>query len=365
MDGIGWFTYNTLKYIVENNPDVEFHFLFDSGADEEFLFGPNVIAHNIFPPAKHAVLNIIWFEWGVRKWLKKIKPDIFFSPDGLLCLGWKGIQYGVMHDINFHHNPADLKWSNNLYYNFFFPKFARRAARLGTVSNFSKMDIVNTYGVDPDKIDVVYNGLNTFLRPLSLLEAASVRKELTGGAAYFVFIGTLHPRKNLVRLLEAFELFKKETNSSVKLVIVGKNMFKVDEIFRYQKAMIYGDEVIFTGRMADEKLNAVLGAAIALTFVPVFEGFGIPIIEAMQCDIPVICSNVTSMPEVADDAALLVNPFDTVEIKNAMVSIYSDENLRKHLIDKGRKRKKFFSWEKTASLLWESICKSLAHSIKH
>ena len=129
--------------------------------------------------------------------------------------------------------------------------------------------------------------------------------------------------------------------------------------------MIYGNEVIFTGRMADEKLNAVLGAAIALTFVPVFEGFGIPIIEAMQCDIPVICSNVTSMPEVADDAALLVNPFDPVKIKDAMVSVYSDENLRKHLIQKGRKRRNFFSWEKTASLLWESICKSLAHSIKH
>src|SRR5947209_1529658 len=105
MDGIGWFTFNTLKHIVTQHPEIEFHFLFDSGVQEEFLFGSNVIPHNLFPPAKHAILNVLWFEVGVRRLLYKLNPDLFVSPDGLLCLGWDGKQYGVMHDINYFHNP--------------------------------------------------------------------------------------------------------------------------------------------------------------------------------------------------------------------------------------------------------------------
>src|SRR5688572_30107594 len=99
MDGIGWFTYNTLQWIVKQNSQIEFHFLFDSGIEKEFLFAKNVIPHNLFPPAKHAVLNVIWFEISVKIILEKIQPDLFLSPDGILCLGWKGKQYGVIHDI--------------------------------------------------------------------------------------------------------------------------------------------------------------------------------------------------------------------------------------------------------------------------
>src|ERR687889_157102 len=95
MDGIGWFTYNTLEYIVKQNPGIEFHFLFDSGIDKDFLFSSNVTGHNLFPPAKHALLNLIWFEWSVKRLLDKLNPDLFLSPDGLLCLGWNGKQYGV------------------------------------------------------------------------------------------------------------------------------------------------------------------------------------------------------------------------------------------------------------------------------
>ena len=105
MDGIGWFAYNTLKHIVNKNSETEFHFFFDSTIENEFLFGTNVIPHKLFPPAKHSALNIVWSEFSVRNKLKKIKPDIYFSPDGMLCLGWDGPQYGVIHDINFMHHP--------------------------------------------------------------------------------------------------------------------------------------------------------------------------------------------------------------------------------------------------------------------
>ena len=359
MDGIGWFTFNTMQYIVRKNPGIEFHFLFDSGIEKEFLFSNNVIPHNLFPPAKHALLNIAWFEISARAVLKKINPDIFFSPDGILCLGWNGKQHGVMHDINYHHNPQDLKWTNSKYYNYIFPRIAKKATRLATVSNYSKTDIVNTYQVAPEKIDVVYSGINLFYKPVSPAEQLLTKSKLTNGADYFIFVGTLHPRKNIVRLLQAFDLFKKETNASVKLVIVGKAMYKGEEIFQQHRQMHYKEDVIFAGRVSDDKINNILGSALASTFVPTFEGFGLPIIEAMQCDVPVICSNTTSMPEVAGNAALLVNPFDVDDIKSGMIKLYADASLRQALVEKGRLQRNVFSWERTAGLLWQSIEKAL------
>jgi glycosyltransferase involved in cell wall biosynthesis len=265
----------------------------------------------------------------------------------------------VISDINFHHNPQDLKWSNAKYYNTYFPKFAREACRIGTISDFSKQDIVETYKVDPEKIDTIYCGLNNFYKPVPPETRAAIKKELTGGEDYFVFVGTIQPRKNVSRLLSAFELFKKQTHSTAKLVIAGKLLFKTDELMQQHAQMLFSADVIFTGRIDDDKLKGVLGSALALTFVPYFEGFGLPILEAMQCDVPVICSNITSMPEVAGDAALLINPLDIEDIKNAMVTIHNDATLRSELIAKGKVRKDVFTWERTADLLWDGVTRCL------
>src|SRR5882724_258802 len=186
LDGIGYFAYYALRYITRQNPDIEFHFLFDSGIDEEFLFAPNIIAHNLFPPAKHAVLNIIWFEWSVKRYLEKVKPDLFLSPEGTLCLGWDGKQYGVMHDINFVHHPRDLKWTNRIYYNYFFPKYARKATRLGTISAYSKNDIVKTFGIDEQKIDVIYLGNNDFYAPVGDTIKNETKQQYSKGRDYFI-----------------------------------------------------------------------------------------------------------------------------------------------------------------------------------
>ncbi|MFL5811083.1 MAG: glycosyltransferase family 4 protein, partial [Flavisolibacter sp.] len=359
MDGIGWFAFNTLQYIVKQNPQIEFHFLFDSGIDREFLFADNIVPHQLFPPAKHAVLNVIWFEWSVKRQLEKIKPDLFFSPDGILCLGWEGKQYGVIHDINFLHNPGDLKLSNRKYYNYFFPRYAKKAARLGTVSEFSRQDIQENFGIEKEKIDVVYCGINSFYHPVDAIVASQTRDKYANGNPYFVFVGTLSPRKNVLGLLKAFELFKAETGSSLRLVIVGHDMYKADVLYNQKAQMRFGTDVLFTGRLLDEELQNVMASALALVFVPFFEGFGIPLVEAMQCDVPVIASNITSVPEVAGDAALLVDPHNTEEIKNAMKEVASNEKLRWELIQKGRVRRAFFSWQKTADLVWTGIKKCL------
>lgn len=357
MDGIGWFTYNTLKKITNDHPEIEFHFFFDSGIDKSFLFSDNIIAHNLFPPAKHALLNILWFEWSVKRKLEAINPDLFLSPDGILCLGWSGKQYGVIHDINFVHMPQVLKYSNRKYYNHFFPKYANKASRIGTVSQYSKNDIVNTFKINEQKVDVLYNGINSFYHPISERDAINIKLQFTEGHDYFVFIGTLSPRKNMDRLMKAYNLYRKANGNSKKLIIAGGNMYKANELFALQNQLDYGKDIIFTGRLTDNMLNQVLGAASAMVFVPLFEGFGIPIIEAMQCNVPVIASNVSSVPEVAGDAALFVDPFNIEEIAEAMHKISGDILLRNDLIAKGHIRKQKFSWDKTGTLLWESIKK--------
>ncbi len=357
MDGIGWLTYNTLKYITQWHPEVEFHFLFDSGVEEEFLFSKNVIGHNLFPPAKHAVLNVIWFEWSVRRYLEKVKPDLFLSIDGALCLGWPGKQYGVICDINFVHIPQDLKWTNRKYYNYFFPKYARKATRLGTISEYSKNDIVKNFGIADNKIDNIYCGINPFYEPVEEQTKQEIKAKYTRGADYFFFIGTLHPRKNIIRLMQAFELFKETTGSDMKLLLSGKEMYRTQEMHELKDHLTHGSDIIFTGPLLSEELKKVFGSAFCLTFVPYFEGFGLPPVEAMQCDVPVIAANATSIPEVTGDAALLVDPYNVNDIALAMTRIYREPLLRQELIEKGRIRKHFFSWDKTAALLWESISK--------
>ena len=181
-----------------------------------------------------------------------------------------------------------------------------------------------------------------------------------GGKPYFFFVGSMHPRKNIKGLVSAFNLFKKNTGSDFKLILAGSILWSKTEIEDTYVNSLYKDDIIFTGRLSDEELQKVLGASYALSFVPIFEGFGLPIVEAFQSGVPVICSNVTSMPEVAGDAALMVNPFSMEDIAAAMKKLANDNDLRDKLIAKGHIQKKLFSWNRTAGLLWSCIEKTLS-----
>lgn len=359
LDGIGWFSYQTLRRITQNNPNVHFIFLFDREFDPDFIFSDNITPLIISPKARHPILYYAWFQFSVKQILNKIKPDLFLSPDGFLSLGASCLQLPVIHDINFLHHPKDSKWLSAKYYNHFFPKFAKEASRIATVSEFSKNDLVTNYNINPNKIDVVYNGVHSFFKPLDEITKQSIREKYTEGKNYFVSIGSLHPRKNIPNLIRAFALFKKESQSEIRLILAGPIFWGFSDINSAIKDNLLENEVILTGRINDDELSNILASAIALSFVPYYEGFGIPLIEAMEVQVPIITSNVTSLPEIAGDAAILVNPLDIQEIKNAMMSIYNNESLCKELIKKGLVQKQKFSWDKSANLLWNSILLSI------
>ena len=220
------------------------------------------------------------------------------------------------------------------------------------------------YGIDASKIDVVYNGYNTLFEPQSEETNQETGALYTNGKPYFVFVGALLPRKNLRNLFFAFEQFKQKTNSDTKLVIVGEKKWWTASIEEAYRNISDKKSVIFTGRLEPADLNKVLSASIALTYVSYFEGFGIPILEAFSCGTCVITSNITSMPEVADDAALLVDPFSTNEIAEAMIRLAGNASLRNSLIEKSKPQLEKFSWNRTADLLWDSM-EAAVYNINH
>lgn len=355
LEGIGWFTFENLKRIAVLHPEHEFYFIFDRPFHHDFIFSSNVKPIVIGPPARHPVLYFIWFEISIRYILKKIKADIFISPDGYLSLGTKVPSLAVFHDLNFEHYPADLPRAERFYYRTFFRKYAHKARRIATVSEFSKQDIVKQYKISPDKIDVVYNGANEMYAPVDIQTKSQTLQQVTNGRPYFFFVGALHPRKNLVNLFRAFDIYKKTDKLNTVLLIAGARKWWTGEIAEVYESMTNKQDVVFAGRLETPDMLKVMGSAIALTYVSYFEGFGIPIIEAFRCGTPVITSNVTSMPEIAGEAALLVDPFSPVSIAEAMQRISTDQILRGQLIKAGNERAALFTWDKSAERLWKSI----------
>jgi len=359
LDGIGWFTYESLKRITQEHPEHQFQFIFDRPYAEEFIFSENIEPIVIGPPTRHPILYYLYFEWRLPALLKKIQPDLFLSTDGYLSLRNPYPSLAVIHDINFHHFPQDLPWAYNKYYNYYFPRFAQKAKRIATVSNYSKEDIAKAYNIPLSKIDVVYNGVNERYTPTSPTQQTQTRQKYTNGKPYFLFVGTLLARKNIARLLEGFDHFKEQQESDVQLLIVGNKKWWTDKMEQAFQAMKHPSSVQFLSYIQPADLQNIMGAALAKTFVPIFEGFGIPIVEAMQCELPVLTSDASATKEIAQDACLLVDPYDTEAIAAGMSRLHNEPQLRHQLIEKGKKRVQDFSWDLTAKRLWNSIEKTI------
>jgi len=359
MEGIGVHAFNVLKRITVNHREHQFLFLFDRKYSEEFIFSSNITPLVLYPQARHPILFYWWFEYSVARILNQVKPDIFYSPDGFLSLKTDVPSIPVIHDLNYEHYPKDTPGPASWYYRHYSPLFAAKARRIITVSEFSKQDIMQHYNVAANKIDVVYNAADGSYIPMPENEKKEIRTKYSQGEEYFLYVSALHPRKNVRRLLEAFDKVKERSGSLLKLVLVGPHYFKNSEMDEAFQNMKFKTDVIFTGRLNVEELSKVMGAAFSLVYVSYFEGFGIPLVEAMQCGIPIIASNITSIPEVTKDTARMVDPFSVDSITEGMLELLKNEALRKEFVEKGYERCKFFSWDKTAELTWQSFKKAI------
>jgi glycosyltransferase involved in cell wall biosynthesis len=351
MEGFGNYSYELIRRITKNHPEQSFVLFFDRAVDPKFEFSSNVQTVVLYPPTRHPLLWIFWFEWSLKRALKKHHIDLLWSPDGFCSLRSSVPQIATIHDLNFEHYPKDLPWLVSRYFRFFFPKFARKAKRILTVSNFSKQDIIQTYGISSTKIFVVYNGISDEFRELSSEEISETRQQYTNGKPYFLFVGSLHPRKNIQRLVQAFSEFSR-VNSEIDLVIVGNAMWR-QEAFNLSKET--KTRVHFLGHLSTSELSHVTGAAFALSYVPYFEGFGIPLVEAMRCGVPIISADTSCLPEIAGDAAIYCDPFSTSDIAKKMNELAKDETLHSSLSKNAISRSGHFSWDRAAEEVWDLL----------
>ncbi|MEJ5316952.1 MAG: glycosyltransferase family 1 protein [Tenuifilum sp.] len=355
LEGIGWFTYETLIRITRNHPEHQFFFIFDRPYHNSFIFSNNITPLVVPPPARHPFLWYYWFEFKIPKTLKAINADVLVSPDGYISLKSDTPQVAVIHDINFYHAPQGLPFFTSHYMNYFFPRFAQKAKRVVTVSQFSRTDIANNFNIDPNKIDVAYNGASDSYKPLSESEIQLVRESISEGKPYFLFVGAFNPRKNVARLIEAYDIFRKRTGSAINLLLVGEPMFKTNDIDIAYKNCNHKNDIKFLGRKGLDELTKITGAAHAVIYPSTFEGFGIPLLEAMKCGIPIAASNVTAIPEVTGNSAIYFDPYSVDEMANAMQRVAYDAEQRGTLSANALNRQQQFSWDNTAQVLYSSI----------
>jgi glycosyltransferase involved in cell wall biosynthesis len=360
LEGIGIYTQEIFKRVVQLMPEHEFFFLFDRAYSSAFIFEKNVTPIVVHPPARHPFLWYWWFEKSIPKVLQENNIDVFISPDGFASLNTSVPQILTIHDLGFEHFPEHVPYLVRKFYRYFTPKYCEKATKILAVSAYTKQDIISTYNIETKKIEVVYNGFDTHLASLKGGTQPVQAERLVPfrgfrGEPYFIFVGAVHPRKNVLGLLKAFEQFKTSYSHAHQLVIVGRKAWMNKELEDFYAQMQFKKEVIWIEKIERADLIQLMQQSFGLVYPSLFEGFGIPIIEAMSLGIPVICSNVSAMPEVAGNAALFVQPDNTIEIATAMNELIINDVLRNDLIAKGKTRATHFDWNTSAEKVVDII----------
>jgi glycosyltransferase involved in cell wall biosynthesis len=261
----------------------------------------------------------------------------------------------TIHDLGYLYFPQAHPLAARLYLDLSTRWNARVAAHIMADSQATKDDLVRHSAVSPDKITVAYPGRDERLRrvdDLTTIEAVKHRYGIAG--EYLLYIGTLQPRKNSARLVQAFSNLKSQI-SNLKLVLAGGRGWLYQDIFAEVKRLGLENQVLFSGHVADQDKAALISGATALLFPSLYEGFGLPVVEAMQCGTPVICSNTSSLPEVAGDAALQVNPLDVDALAQAMTRLLKDADLRQTLVERGYAQAQKFSWAACATCVLSAL----------
>jgi glycosyltransferase involved in cell wall biosynthesis len=355
MEGYGYFIEEVFSRIAIDHPEHQFYFLFDRPFDLRFIYAANIHPVIIKPPARFPLAWDIWYNWMLPVFLRKIKADVFVSPDGFCSLRTKVPQCLVLHDLAFHHHPEFISKSHLSYYQKNTGKFLKKSKVIATVSEYSKQDIVEQYKIDPAKIHVTYNAPSSLFQPLPYEEKELVKEKYSAGCEYFIYTGSIHPRKNPINLLKAFSRFKKRQQSNMKLIFAGRLAWKTDEFTKLLSTFRFRNDVILTGYLEKNELAKLVASAYALVYPSFFEGFGVPPLEALQCGVPAIVSNNSALPEVGGDAYLYIDPENTDDIAEKLMLIYKDETLRSRLVENGKKRLQLFSWDESAKKMWSCI----------
>jgi len=364
MEGVATYIHENVSRMIENHPEDDFFLFFDRSIDFEHLCSkPNVKPVLVLPPTRHPVLWEIWWQWQIPRYLKKHSVDVFYTGEIFMPRRTKVPRVIVSHDLAYLHYPKQLPNSVLKYYARTYPKNHHQADKIIAVSEATKSDIVKQYEIDPEKIKVIYNATTSGFKPIDESTKMLIQKKYSNNNPYFAYLGSFHPRKNIVNLIKGFEFFKTNQAGSHKLILMGRWSWKTEKIKEALENSRFKNDIIVLEDIGDEKYD-VVAASEALCYISLFEGFGIPVLEGFSAGVPVITSNVSSMPEVAGEAALQVNPKDPKDVGLAMIKLSTDQDLKNTLIQKGFERVNDFDWDRSAKQTYE-VLKNLVESTKY
>lgn len=361
MEGIARYIFETTKRLALDHPEDTFYMFFDRKPSLKYVFSGNVVPVVVGPQARHPLLYRYWFDHQLPKLFKQYKIDVFYSGDGYMSLKSECPTVIVSHDLAYKHYPKFIKSGELSYYKKRFPKFHKKAKHIIAVSNFTKDDIINQYGIRPEKITVGYNALPSSCSRKDDLVLEKIKQKHTQGQDYFVSVSSIHPRKNTINLIKAYEKYREKSNQC-KLLLIGSKLWKTKKFDKALEQSRYKSDIIHLENILGDEVYDIIAGAQGMIYISLFEGFGIPILEGFGCRVPVITSNVSSMPEVAGNAALLVDPKNIDEIAQSMLAI-ENEDVAQDLVQRGAARVKDFSWKATSDEIYSTLKKVYEASI--
>jgi len=353
-EGIPRYIHETTSRLVLNNPQHAFYFFFDRPFDQKYVYADNVKPIVVSPQARHPILWKVWFDFQLPRYFDKYNIDVFYSGESYLSMKTDVPTLMVTHDLAYEHFSDQLPKSQVNYYRKNSKRFHNRANHIIAVSNFTKEDIIKMYNMSRDGITVAGNACPPGFTQIDKDQKKEIQRKYTDGNPYFMYLGSIHPRKNVESLLKAFDVFKQNDTGNHKLFIVGRLAWNTTKFITALENHTYKADIIHLENVGQE-VNTILAGAEALVYISLFEGFGIPILEAMSCSIPVITSIDSSMSEISDGAAIEVNPTDINAISKAMHQLVEKPKLREELILKGKERVKFYSWDRSVKIIEKKL----------
>ncbi len=354
--GISYYTANLVSHLIGLKPEFQWRFfavpervatevnIKNPAGDFKTIIDPWFLPPRITSLLLQAPLSCLL---TVEKFVGA--SDLFHWTNFLTCSQKRGKKVLTVHDVSFFLFPEYHPLKRRLTFKALFPRSLEQADQIITDSDSTKRDLVEHFHVPADKITTVHLGVDPTFAPASEAQAAPIMaKHGVRFGAYLLYIGTVEPRKNLPRLIQAYHLFRANGSQSLPLVLVGANGWLNQDLFREIDKSRWKDHIKILGYVAKTDLPALYSGAAAFVYPSIYEGFGLPPLEAMACGAPVITADNSSLPEVVGDAALLVDAYDVEAIANAMLQVASDSTMRESLKQRGLARAQYFSWRRTA-----------------
>lgn len=350
--GMGIYIFNLLKRMIQVAEDHKFIVYKKPDVFSDFTITNDKVQINNIKGSRS--LRILWEYTLLPASLKHEKVDVFWGPSNFLPPA-KSCKFIVtIHDLSAFTYAQTYPFIRRRYYQYIISKATQRADFIITDSESSKQDLIKYFSIPDDKVIVIYCGIDEIFQPVESQDVILNVKQKYKLPAEFIFtLGVLEPKKNTERLIKAYARLKDTFKDIPHLVVGGSKKYgwKNEKIFQLVNSLKLNDLVLFTGAIDHKDLPVVYSAAELFVLPSLYEGFGLPVIEAMACGTPVVTSNTSSLPEIAGNAAVLVNPYNVLEIADVISLILYDENKKQEMIKNGFENIKRFNWEKAATEL--------------